>query len=258
MSVEARIRQPVATASCFACDGKKDWPWTLPIAAKLLGGPPGSATPGCFNRVVRLETATAVNLIDPMARIQLPSPDAMTPEQAEVCAEVISGPRGRVPTPMIAWLRNPELARRAQKLGELLRFSTTIEPHLSEMAILVCGRHWTSHVEWAAHKAIALKAGLDPKIIDDIAARRTPVFSEKRAQVIYDVASTLLATGRLSDVLYGRAIEVLGERALAELVAILGYYCLAALTLNAFELGLPGGVAPELDDPAFANAAPST
>ena len=159
---------------------------------------------------------------------------------------------------MIAWLRNPELARRAQKLGELLRFSTTIEPHLSEMAILVCGRHWTSHVEWAAHKAIALKAGLDPKIIDDIAARRTPVFSEKRAQVIYDVASTLLATGRLSDVLYGRAIEVLGERALAELVAILGYYCLAALTLNAFELGLPGGVAPELDDPAFANAAPST
>ncbi len=159
---------------------------------------------------------------------------------------------------MIAWLRNPELARRAQKLGELLRFNTTIEPHLSEMAILVCGRHWTSHVEWAAHKAIALKAGLDPRIIDDIAARRTPVFSEKRAQVIYDVASTLLATGRLSDVLYGRAIEVLGERALAELVAILGYYCLAALTLNAFELGLPGGVAPELDDPAFANAAPST
>ncbi len=61
--------------------------------------------------------------------------------------------------PMVAWLRNPELARRGQKLGELLRFETTLEPHLSEFAILVCARHWTSHHEWTAHKAIGLKAG---------------------------------------------------------------------------------------------------
>ena len=75
---------------------------------------------------------------------------------------------------MIAWLRNPELARRGQKLGELLRFETSLEPHLTELAILVCGRHWTSHHEWGAHKRLALAAGLDPQTIADIAARVPP------------------------------------------------------------------------------------
>jgi 4-carboxymuconolactone decarboxylase len=39
---------------------------------------------------------------------------------------------------------------------------------------------------------------------------------------------------------------------MVELVGILGYYCLVALTLNTFELGLPGSIAPELDDPEYA------
>ena len=38
---------------------------------------------------------------------------------------------------------------------------------------------------------------------------------------------------------------------MVELVATLGYYCLVSLTLNAFELGLPEAIAPELEDPAF-------
>ena len=188
-----------------------------------------------------------------MARLEMPSDAELTPEQAEVCAEVMAGPRGKVPAPMIAWLRNPEFARRAQKLGELLRYQTTLEPKLSELAILVCGRHWTSHLEWKAHKAFALKAGLDPQVIADIAARRVPKFSDDRARAIYEVSSTLLSTHRVPEALYERAIAHLGERALVELVAILGYYCLASLTLNTFELGLPDNVAPELDDPDFAN-----
>ena len=117
-----------------------------------------------------------------MARLGMPSEVEMTAEQREVCAEAISGVRGRVPVPMIAWLRNPELARRGQKLGELLRYQTTIEPMLSEMAILVCARHWTAHTEWTIHKAIALKSGLDPQVAADIAARRVPDLEKNREQ----------------------------------------------------------------------------
>jgi 4-carboxymuconolactone decarboxylase len=38
---------------------------------------------------------------------------------------------------------------------------------------------------------------------------------------------------------------------MVELVAILGFYCMVSLTLNAFELGIPGSIAPELNDPEF-------
>ena len=184
-----------------------------------------------------------------MPRLELPPEGAMTPEQNAACAEAIAGIRGRVPAPMVAWLQNPELADRAQKLGALLRYRTSLEPALSELAILVCARHWTSHHEWTAHKREGLKAGIDPEVVAAIAARRRPVLGDARSVAVYDVASTLLSTGRVPQPLYATAVAALTERGMVELVGILGYYCLVALTLNAFELGLPSSIAPELEDP---------
>lgn len=185
-----------------------------------------------------------------MPRLDLPPEEAMSPEQREACAEAVAGVRGRVPAPMIAWIRNAELARRGQKLGELLRYQTTLEPALSELAILVCARHWTSHHEWTAHKREGLKAGIAPEVVAAIAARREPELPDERSRAVYDVSRTLLATGRVPAPLYASALAVLGEQGLVELVGILGYYCLVALTLNTFELGLPGSFAPELEETA--------
>lgn len=187
-----------------------------------------------------------------MPRLELPAEEAMTEEQRAACAEAVAGIRGRVPAPMIAWLRNPELARRGQKLGELLRYQTTLEPRLSELAILVCARHWTSHHEWTAHKREGLKAGMDPAVIAAIAARRVPPLRDDRERAVHDVARSLLGTGRVPPALYAQGVAVLGERGMVELVGILGYYCFVALTLNTFELGLPGSIAAELEDPDFA------
>ena len=73
----------------------------------------------------------------------------------------------------------------------MLRFDTMFPAKLSEIAILVTARHWTSHYEWYAHKRLALKGGMDPKIIDDIRDRRTPTFDDPKGQMIYDVAKSL-------------------------------------------------------------------
>ncbi|MDJ0389145.1 carboxymuconolactone decarboxylase family protein [Roseomonas sp. E05] len=181
-----------------------------------------------------------------MARIELTPEAERTPEEQAVCQEAISGIRGRVPAPMIAWLKNPELARRGQKLGELLRYQTTLEPRLSELAILITGRHWTAHYEWTVHKREGLKAGMDPEVVAAIAERRTPTLRDAQEQAVHDVATTLLATRRVPEALYRRGVEALGERGMVELVALLGYYTLVAMTLNVFEIGLPEAFAPEL------------
>jgi 4-carboxymuconolactone decarboxylase len=183
-----------------------------------------------------------------MPRLSLP--ETPTPEQAEVIAEVVAGKRGKVPGPMIGWLPNPELARRAQHLGALLRYDTSLEPVLSELAILICGRHWTSHYEWTAHKRIALEAGLDPRTIADVAERKpAPYLRNEREAAVFAVASTLMAQTRIDDATYAYGIATLGERGMVDLVGILGYYSMVALTLNAFDLGLPDAFAPELDPP---------
>jgi 4-carboxymuconolactone decarboxylase len=181
-----------------------------------------------------------------MARIELTPEAERTPEEQAACQEVISGIRGRVPAPMIAWLKNPELARRAQKLGELLRFQTSLAPRLSELAILITARHWTSHYEWMAHKREGLKAGMDPEVVAAIAARRPPALRDAQEQAVYDVATTLLDTRRLPEELYRSGVAALGERGMVELVGILGYYALVSMTLNTFEIGLPEAFAPEL------------
>lgn len=183
-----------------------------------------------------------------MSRIVLPDLETMSPEQRAVCQEAIAGPRGKVPAPMIAWLNNPELARRAQHLGALLRFQTSLSARQSELAILVCARHWTSHHEWTSHKKIALDAGLDPNIITAIAGRQSPVFHDVDEEVVYLISHELLESSRLSPASYEQGVRTLGQQGLTELVALLGYYSMVALTLNAFELGVPDNIAPELND----------
>jgi 4-carboxymuconolactone decarboxylase len=179
----------------------------------------------------------------------------MTQEQLAACTEVIAGPRGKIPAPMIAWLQNPELARRGQQLGEVLRFHTALEPHLVELAILVTARHWMAHQVWTSHKQHAIKQGIDEWVIETIASGRAPVFTRQRDQIVYNVCKALLEQRRIPDSLYTRAVAEFGERGAVELVAVIGYYGLVSLTANAFELGLPENRAIELGDPQFTNAA---
>lgn len=183
-----------------------------------------------------------------MARLNIPDDAELTQDQRAACDEVRAGPRGKIPAPMIAWLRNPELSRRCQKVGELLRFDTTLDPALSEMVILVCARHWTSHHEWTAHRALAVKAGVSEAAIAAIAAGQVPAMLAERETAGLEIASVLLRQGALPPPLYARGLEVFGERGLVELVTLVGYYCLVSLTLNAFELGLPEGRAAELGE----------
>ena len=96
-------------------------------------------------------------------RLKLLSPGEMSEDQKQTYDESIAGKRGKPPPPMMAWLNSPEMARHATRLGGFLRFDTVFSPAITEIAILVTARHWTSHYEWYAHRLLALKGGLDPK-----------------------------------------------------------------------------------------------
>lgn len=182
-----------------------------------------------------------------MPRMTMPDPAAMTDDQRAACADAAASKRGRPPAPFAAWLHAPEFARRAQSLGALLRYDTTLPPRLSELAILLTARHWTAHYEWKVHKQAALDGGLAPAVIDAIAKRQTPEFTAADERIVYTVAQSLLQTQAVPDVLYAEAVAALGERGMVELVGVLGYYALVSMTLNTFQIGLPDAYQPELD-----------
>ncbi len=179
-------------------------------------------------------------------RLKLLSPGEMNADQKQTYDESIAGKRGRPPPPMMAWLNSPEMARHATRLGAVLRFDTQFPAKLSEIAILVTARYWTSHYEWFAHKRLALKAGMDPKIIEDIRNRRAPRFDDPTGQMIYDVSKSLHEGHGVSKALYDEAVKVIGERGLVEIIGLCGYYTMVSMTLNTFEFDLPEGEVSDL------------
>lgn len=174
-----------------------------------------------------------------MPRLNFPSPDEMTGGQRFVYDATIAGRRGRAPANVMVWLRSPELASRAQFLGEFVRYETTLPPRLSELAILIVARHWTSQYEWAVHTAEAARAGLPAHVIDAIGARVAPQLDSRDERAVFDFSSALLATHAVPDDIYQAAVGALGERAVVELVGLLGYYALVAMTLIAFAVDAP-------------------
>jgi len=179
-----------------------------------------------------------------MPRITLPTPEQMSPEQRRVYDKVVSGPRGRVQGPLRAAIHNPELADRWQALGALLRYNTTLTPRQSEIAILVTGRHCRSPFEWYAHRQEAEKAGIETAVIEAILAESTPAGLDEEDALIHKYAIELNRYKSVSKTTYERTLARFGERTVVELTALIGYYTMVAMTLNAHEIPLPEGVMP--------------
>jgi len=184
-----------------------------------------------------------------MPRITLPHADSLTEDQQRVYDKVVSGKRGRLRGPLRAALYNPELAERWSALGELLRYSTTLTPRLSELAILVTGRACNAPFEWDAHRTEAEKAGVEADIIEALLEQRMPESASEDDAMIIQFATELNAHNSVSDATYARVLERFGPRTAVELTALVGYYTLVAMTLNTHEIPLPEGVAPAFPMP---------
>ena len=182
-----------------------------------------------------------------MPRITLPTPETMDADQRRVYDKIISGRRGRIQGPLRAALHNADLADRWQALGELLRYNTTLTPRQSELAILVTGRACCSPFEWYAHRLEAERVGIETPVIEAILAQTPPPGLSPDDAAIVQVALELNARNSVADATYANALARLGERKLVELTALVGYYTMVAMTLNAHEIPLPEGV-----EPAFA------
>lgn len=182
-------------------------------------------------------------------RIPLPGREELDAAQRAVWDSVVSGPRGTVIGPLRAAIHNPELAARWSALGEALRFGTCLPKRLSELAICVTGRRWSSQVEWFVHARAAREAGIAPAAIAAIRDGVPPAFADAEEALVYDFARALQQDGRVPEATYAAAREAFGVRGVVELTALIGYYTMVSMTLNAHGIPLPEGEAEPLAPP---------
>jgi len=181
-----------------------------------------------------------------LPRIPLPTLETMTPEQRRAYDEIVAGPRQRVVGPLGAALHQPELARVWAKFGEYLRFGTTVAPRWRELAILVTSRRWNSQVEWHIHAEAALRAGLPQSIVDAIRHAEPPTFEDPTDALVYEYARVMQMTGQVPEDLYAKALEQFQAVGVVELTAVIGYYTLVSMTLNAHDIPVGDDVEPPL------------
>jgi 4-carboxymuconolactone decarboxylase len=171
-----------------------------------------------------------------MAEIPL---DQMTPAQRTVADAIMSGPRKRMSGPFNAWLRSPELADRLQKVGEYVRFNTSLDKRLNEMAIIMTAQYWGSQYEWYAHAPLAIKAGLDPEIVAALGAGNKPEKMKDDEALVWEFTTQLRRDHGVNDAIYAKAVEKFGENGVMDLVAVNGYYDVVSMTLNVAHVSPP-------------------
>jgi len=190
-------------------------------------------------------------LNDPTVRApRLPAFDPATAsaEQQAVLGEILSGPRGNLDGPFLAWIASPAFAQHAQRLGAFCRYETGLSKRLSELAILVTAARWHAQAEWQIHYPIAIDAGVSPAIAEALRAGEPPRFDDEDDELIFAFATELYENRRVSDRTFEAALSRFGRTTTVNLVGLLGYYTLVAMTLNVFEVTMPDRGSPPFSE----------
>ncbi len=172
--------------------------------------------------------------------------DQWTEAQKKAAEGLMSGKRAAtdITGPFIIELRSPEFMDRAQRVGEFLRYMTSLQPRLSEMVILMTARAWTQQYEFAAHKPLALKGGLKPDVIAAITEGRRPAAMAEDEAAAFDLCDELDRNHSVSDATYARAVKQFGEKGVVEMIGLKGYYTMLAMLMNTSRTPVPDGKPP--------------
>ena len=194
--------------------------------------------------------ATQAGRAEDITRFAPLKADELSPSQKAWGDMIAAPPRNAkfAAPPYRAYIRNPELAPKLSALSEYLRWNTNLPPRLSEFAILITARQWTAQYEWFAHYPLALKAGLDPKILGDLAAGRRPATMRDDEAALYDLTTALYHDKKVGDPVYKVAIDKFGESGVMDIIGIIGYYDLVSMTLITMQATAPNDSVPPLPE----------
>jgi 4-carboxymuconolactone decarboxylase len=176
-----------------------------------------------------------------MPRFTELTPETMTPRQREVAESIASGARSGLRGPFPAWLHSPEMAEVMQRAGRFMRWDSSFPARLSELAIIITAKAYQARYEWYAHLPLALKGGLRAEIGEAVRTGAQPRDMAADEAAVYRFCIELHRDKNVSDAAFETARALFGEKGVAELLGICGYYAAVGLTLNVAGVPLPAG-----------------
>ena len=166
--------------------------------------------------------------------------DKMTPEQQSGYNSMIEA-RGRLPGPSKIWVHNPKLAKVIGPFSAHFRKGYSLSEREREIAVCITNSKWCSAYPTAAHERAAKAAGLPDDKVEALLGGLPASFTDKREQVVYEMATSLIQSRWVSKGLYERAIEALGHVGTTDVICLMGFYTCVSMTLAFYDV--PAGAA---------------
>jgi 4-carboxymuconolactone decarboxylase len=127
---------------------------------------------------------------------------------------------------------SPPVAESMTAVNDYLRRKSGLDNRLVELAILVTAREMDCVYVWTAHEPPALKAGLQPDIIDVVKFRRPVTKLAEKDAVIVQLGREAFGKHKVSSDTFARAEKQFGKQQLVNIVALMGDYAATTLLLN--------------------------
>jgi 4-carboxymuconolactone decarboxylase len=206
-------------------------------------------------RCVGVTLLVAIAIVPAQAAQRLPTipPAQYSDAQKQAAAEFEAARRVPLFGPFEPMMHSPQMMSQARAMGDYLRYHSAIGNTLSELAILVVAHEWQQDYEWGLHYPIALRAGIQKPLADDIAAGRRPGAMSADEAIVFDFTTELLRTRQVSDATFERARSRFGADGVVDMTGIAGYYSLLAMQLNVAQYRAAAGMQ---NSPAPARPAP--
>ena len=175
-------------------------------------------------------------------------PDQLTPEQRALydrnrdqiahgfTAFTTAREDGALLGPWGVFLHEPAVGQAHYDLIGAVTAMKRLAPAAKQVAIIVTGARFRAAYELYAHVATAAAEGMDPAKLATLAAGGRPLDLTPEEACAFDVATALLDGGVLPGATYRAAHDLMGQRALNELVLWVATYAQVSIMLNAFDV----------------------
>jgi 4-carboxymuconolactone decarboxylase len=121
----------------------------------------------------------------------------------------------------------------------------TLDPHTRELSILVACRETNYNLEWNGHQAAAVKAGIDPKVIDVVRSNRPLTGLDEKDATVIRFGRQLYGDKNVDSATFAKAVELWGKRGTMDMVAVMNTYAVSGYFAIAVNERSPEGK-PEL------------
>jgi 4-carboxymuconolactone decarboxylase len=117
----------------------------------------------------------------------------------------------------------------------------TLNPHVRELAIMVACRETNYNLEWNAHEAMAVRNGVDAKVIDVIRKKGALTGIDEKDAVVIRFGRQMFTDKKVDSATFAKIVEFYGKRGAMDMVAVMNTYAVSGFYAIAVDEHPPAG-----------------